>query len=309
MSLVDRIKKPLFVVNLEANEGRGEKEWKQIEYPIKNGKRNGKFDYGVRFTTKIRKETVDFIREDKKYGDIIAVGGDGTVNLVVEGIAPDFERTLAIIPTGTANDVSRTYNVYSDPDGFYNALLNGNRENRNIKEIDVGEVNGNYFLGYAGLGFDAVTLKERNKRRFLKGKLAYIAGALRTLFYYIPKEVEIKIDEKEVFDKDIFLMVISNIKHYAFGKKIAPNAKPDDGFLDLCMVGEKPSLGKILHNLLLLCPGEHRINLELNHHRIKKLEVISQEESVSLQLDGEEAGENNHFEFKLASNRLKMWVP
>ncbi len=297
MSLINIIDKPLFIVNPESNERRALKKWKQIEYSLGNY-----LDYDIVYTT-TKKETIDFIKKDRVHRKIIAVGGDGTVNAVLEGLLQsDSEKILGIIPAGIANDISRTFNICSNLDEFYHVLLN-----ENTKETDVGEVNGNYFLGYASLGFDAATLKERNKRRFLKGKLAYFTGALRALFSYTSKTMKIKIGKNDGVSKNIFLMVISNIKHYASGIEMAPDAKPDDGLLDLCVIEGESNLGTILNNLPPAYSGKHIGNPEVDYSQIEKLEVISPE-PVLLQVDGELVGEGNHFKFNLANKKIKMLV-
>jgi YegS/Rv2252/BmrU family lipid kinase len=297
MSLINIIEKPLFIVNPESNERRALKKWKQIEYSLGNY-----LDYDIIYTT-TKKETIDSIKKDRVHRKIITVGGDGTVNAVLEGLLQsDSEKILGIIPAGIANDISRTFNICSNLNEFYHIL-----SNENTKETDVGEVNGNYFLGYASLGFDAATLKERNKRRFLKGKLAYFTGALRALFSYTSKTMKIKIGKNDGVSKNIFLMVISNIKHYASGMEMAPDAKPDDGLLDLCVIEGESNLGTILNNLPPAYSGKHIGNPEVDYSQVEQLEVISPE-PVLLQVDGELVGEDNHFKFNLANKRIKMLV-
>lgn len=297
MSLLNKIERPLFVVNPEANERRSLDKWRQVEYSLNRYN----FEYDREFT-KTRKEAVELIKHDEEHRKIIMVGGDGTANAGVEGIMQnDSEKILGVIPAGTANDISKTFDIYSNPD-----KLCYNISKECVKEADVGEVNGKYFLGYADLGFGAATLRERNRRGFLKGKLAYCIGGLRAFSKYISKKMRIKVNEKEIY-KNVFLMVISNIKHYAAGMKIAPYAEPDDGLLDLCLIEGESNLGIVLRNLSLVYSGEHINNPEIYYCQSKQLEVFSEEPILS-QVDGELIGEYTSFKFNLANKKIKMLV-
>lgn len=297
MSLLNKIEKPLFVINPEANERRSLKRWKQIEYSLNRYH----FEYDREFT-KTRKEAVELIKHDEKHRKIIMVGGDGTADAGVEGIMQNSsEKIFGVVPTGIANDISKTFDIYSNPDKLCYNISNGH-----IKKVDVGEVNGRYFLGFASLGFDAMVLKERNRRRFLRGKLAYYTGGLRAFSKYTSKKMTIKVNEKEI-DKNVFLMVISNIKHYAAGMKIAPYAEPDDGLLDLCLIEGESNLRIVLHNLLLVYSGKHINNPETYYCQSKQLEILS-EEPVLWEVNGEVVGEDTYFKFNLANKKIKMLV-
>jgi YegS/Rv2252/BmrU family lipid kinase len=289
--------KPLFIVNLEANEKRSFKKWRQVEYHLD--------DFGIKYDVKLttkRKKAVDLIRKDKKHKIIIVLSGDGGVNALVEGaMKNDLEKILGVIPAGTANDISRIFDIYRNPDKFYETLLN-----EEVKEIDVGEVNEHYFLGHASLGFDAATLEERDKRHFLKGKLAYVAAGLRALIRYTSKRMNIKLDGEEI-DRTVFFMVVSNIKYYANGMKISPFAEPDDGLLDLCLIEGESNLATLVHNLPLVYSGNHIKSKGVYCSRTKQLEISSQE-PVLLQVDGDLVEEADYFKFGLADRRLNMLV-
>ncbi len=297
MNLANKIDSPLFILNPEANEKRSFRKWKQVKSHLDG--------LGVKYDIKVtteRKTAVDLIRKDKKHKRIIVISGDGGVNAMVEGaMKNDLEKILGVIPAGTANDIARIFNTYSDPSKLYEALVN-----EEVKEVDVGEVNGHYFLAHASLGFDVATLKERNKRRFLKGKLAYVAAGFRALLKYKSKEMRIKLD-KEEFSKTVFLVAISNIKYYANGMKISPSAEPYDGLLDLCLIEGESSLRTLLHNLALVYSGNIN-NQEVHHSKTKQLEIYTQE-PLSLQIDGDVVEkEQNHFEFCIPEKKLIMSV-
>lgn len=291
----NRVKKPLFLVNLQSHEKTSINTWKQVESLLDSKNIN----YDVKFTTR-RKSAVDLVRKDKKHKTIIVVGGDGGVNSLVEGaMKNDLEKILGTIPAGTANDIARVFDIYSNPERLYSAL-----SNENSKETDVGEVNGKYFLGHASLGFDTLALNERNKRRFLKGKLAYFAAVFRTLFKYHSKKMNVKYTDVDM-NKDIFMMVISNIKYYADGMKIAPSAKTDDGLLDLCLIEGKSNIESLFSNLLSVYNGTHINNPQIYYNQLKKLEISSPEPTF-LQADGDIIEKSDYFKFGIAERKLKF---
>lgn len=294
MSLLNQIDKPLFVVNCRANENRAPKKWKRIECDLeKSG-----LDYDVNFTAS-RDDAVNLVKNDKYHRVILVVGGDGGVNALVEGaMRNNLEKVLGIIPAGTANDISRTFDIYRSPEKFYDILLKGE-----TRTIDVGEVNKKYFFGHASFGFDALTLNERDKRFFLKGKLAYFAAALRALFKYTSKKIKMKFNGQEV-DKKCFFMVVSNIKYYADGMKISPRAEPDDGLLDFCLIEGESNPG-IFFNLPSVYSGTHINNSNFYYNQSNKLE-ISSSEPLFLQADGDIISEGKHFEFGISDRKLKF---
>jgi YegS/Rv2252/BmrU family lipid kinase len=302
MNLTDKTNKLLFIVNLEANEKRSITQWKQVKSDLDD--RN--IEHDVEFPTK-REETVDLVAEDEEHDSITTVSGDGGFNAMVEGaMKNDREKTLSVIPAGTANDIARTFDIYSNPQRFYETLASETLLNRRVSEVDVGEVNGHYFLGHASLGFDVATLEEREKRRFLKGKLAYVAAGFRALLKYKSKKMRVKLGEEET-DKIVFAMIVSNIKYYADGMLISPDAEPDDGWLDLCLIEGKSNLRTLAHNFHSVYSGNHVNNREVYYTKTKGLEIFCQE-PVSLQVDGDPIGKDNHFKFKIADRGLKVLV-
>lgn len=295
MVLFGRSKKPLFIVNAEANEKKSPKKWKLIENKLDEAG----IKYKVKYTS-TREEAVNLVRKDKRHKIIIVYGGDGGVNSLVEGtMKNDLEKIIGTIPGGTANDIARTFNIYKEPKKFYSIL-----SNENTQETDIGEVNGKYFLGHASIGFDALTLKERNKRKFFRGKLAYLSAVFRALFQYTSRKMKLRTQGSEMDTKG-FMTVVSNIPYYADGMKIAPFAKTGDNLLDLCLIEGDSSLGLLLRNLPLVYSGNHLNNPEVFYEQIKNLE-ISTTGPVFLQVDGDLIEENDYFKFGIAEKKLNM---
>ena len=287
--------KPLFIINPLANEKRAPKEWKKVQRYLD--------DWNISYdaeSTKSRKEAVEIVRKDTKHKMIIVVGGDGGMNAVVEGaMKNNLEKILGVIPAGTANDLAKIFDIYSTPKKLPRILLE-----EYTREADVGVVNDNYFLAHASIGFPSLTLQERDKRCFLKGKLAYFAGALRALLKYSSNRLRIK-SGKNYSHRSAFLAVVSNLKYYADGMEISPFAKPDDELLDLCLIEGKSNLGLVLRNLPLVYSGTHVKNPEVIYEQSKTFE-ISGLNPLLLQADGDIIGEYENLKFSIAERKLKM---
>jgi diacylglycerol kinase (ATP) len=295
MHLLNKVSNTLIIVNPEANERRTLSAWKKIKHSFE--KYN--IPYNVEFT-KSRDDAVNLVSKDKYHKNILSLSGDGGMNAVAEGaMKNEQEKNLGMFAGGTANDFARIYNPYRDTSKLSSILAN-----EQTRKIDVGEVNGKFFLAHASVGFDAETLNERNKRHFLKRKLAYYSAVFRALSKYTSKDMTIKTSEEEI-TKTTFMAVISNIPYYADGMEIAPRAKSDDELLDLFLIEGKSSLSLLLRNLSLIHSGKHLDSSEVYHRQIKNLEILSPEQ-VFLQIDGDLVGKSDYFKFEVADRKLNI---
>ncbi len=295
MNLSEKISKPLIIVNLEANEKRALHRWNKITPYLDF--HNIQYDF---FPTEKREDAVNLVEQDKDHEIILSVSGDGGMNAILEGAMKNSQdKIIGTIPGGTANDIAKTFDLYSCPEKLYSAL-----NHRNFKEIDVGQVNEKYFLGHASIGFDALVLNERNKRCFLKGKLAYFSAVFRALSQYKSNLMQIKTDTEKI-EKETFMAVVSNIPYYADGMEIAPCAKLEDGLLDMCLIEGKSSLGLLINSLSFLYSQKHLENPSVYYRQTKKLELACSA-PVFLQVDGDIVEKNNHFKFGLADKKIKM---
>jgi len=297
MNLLDKIERPLIIVNLNSNEKRSIKKWKQVEsYLDYKGIR-----YDVEFTEK-REQSVDLVSKDEIHKIIIGINGEGGQNAIVEGAMKNpLEKFLGMIPAGIANDATKVFKGCSTKEKLYNSL-----KFPNVREIDIGVINENYFLVHAGIGFGVTILEERNKRRFLKGKPAYYAAALRAFFKYNPIEMKIEFKGKKINGK-FFLGVFSNLGPYADGLKICPGANPYDRKLDLCLGKGKPNLATLVYDFSLARYGKHINRPEISCYRAKQFEIFS-EIPIKYQIDGDIIGESDYLKVRIASKKLKMLV-
>jgi YegS/Rv2252/BmrU family lipid kinase len=174
---------------------------------------------------------------------VLAVGGDGTVNEVAEGLL-DSETTLGVIPVGSGNGLARTLGIPLDPRRALEALEQGVQ-----RRMDVGSLNGRPFLNVAGVGFDAavgLAFQERGQRGGRRGTAAYVRLALAQLLSYEARKWIIE-TPGERRQARAFLVAIVNGRQYGAGALIAPEARLNDGKLDVIVVEEAPKVELLLN--------------------------------------------------------------
>ncbi len=197
---------------------------------------------------------------------VVVCGGDGTVNEVINGIAGT-DTALGIVPLGTANDFAANMGI-KDIDSAC-AII----KQRRTQKIDLVRVNHDrFFAGTACLGFDAEVAAFAKSRR-LNPFLMHVLGGLFKFFSYKPKTVELRFDGQKCFG-DIFLVAFSNIRSYAKGMLITPQAIFDDARLDICVVKRMPKW-KVLSIFPSVYKGTHVNHREVTVYRADAVFVQS----------------------------------
>jgi YegS/Rv2252/BmrU family lipid kinase len=224
-----------FVVNRASGNGKGHKVWKYVERLLveKN------IEYQVAFTERPRHaiEIVKEISQKKDVSAVIAIGGDGTVHEVANGLIGS-EIPLGSIPAGSGNDFARGLQIPKQSNKALDKVLYGRKQ-----KMDIVCINDEVIISAAGIGFDGQVAKVTNQatykkwlNRFGLGKLCYIFSFFKVLFLYRPTEVNIVIDGQEQTFSCVWLIAVANVPFYGGGMKICPNAKFDDGVFDVCIV-------------------------------------------------------------------------
>ncbi|MGI6575111.1 MAG: diacylglycerol/lipid kinase family protein [bacterium] len=286
-----------YIVNPAAGRGKGKRVWRQVEkFLIQEGYR-----YNVAVTTKSGEATeLAAQAAADAYEVVVAVGGDGTINEVANGIIGK-DVALGIIPAGTGSDYVRTMAIPANPFDAARAIYTGNRV-----LVDVGYANGRYFLGVVGVGFDAeVCHIVNNKIPLLFGKAAYVAGVLMALAKFGPKWVRIDMDDMVVEEK-VYLVAVANARYFGGGMLLAPHARIEDGLLDLCIIKDVSKL-ELLRVFPRVFTGEH-----LNHKAFQTIRVkqvsISGPQDWPIQAEGEIIG-NLPLMVSVLSGALSVIIP
>lgn len=236
-----------FIVNPHSRSGMGGMIWEQIESELK--KRRVEYDCALTccpgHATKIVKE----ITSDNQEHILVALGGDGTVNEVVNGIEDAEKVTLGYIPTGSSNDFARGLKLPKKPLEALDVVLKGK-----TKKMDIGLLTRagktRKFAVSAGIGFDAAICHEAavsHLKKFLNalklGKLTYVGIALNQLFHDKPTSVTITLNgaERKTFLKVYFVAAMNN-PYEGGGFRFCPKALNDDGKLDVIVIHGLPKL-------------------------------------------------------------------
>lgn len=169
-------------------------------------------------------------REAKASGDydiVVAGGGDGTVNEVLNGLMPDPPK-MGIMPLGTSNVLARALNIPLLPTRAADAILSGVS-----KKIDVGLANDRYFAIMLSCGYDAYAIEKTSlKIKRFTGKYAYIWAGIKSIYHFQAPRIHIEADGRP-FDSDAMIIVISNAHLYGGNYQLTPEAKIDDGLFDV----------------------------------------------------------------------------
>lgn len=246
---------------------------------------------------------------------IIIIGGDGTLNEVVNGIfscssSARADVSIGMIPIGTGNDWRRSLSLPEDPYQAAKTILDGRTVSHDVGTISSSEESATklrYFINVAGIGFDANVAHAVNidKDSGKRGRFLYIKNLLASLIKSKVIKYHIQIDGKS-YDKKIFSMCVGIGKYNGGGMMQLPNAIVDDGLFDITMI-ENISKLAIVMNIKNLFDGSFVKHHKVNTYRGKKL-IIESDEVIVSETDGESSGKSP-FEFNILPRALKVIVP
>jgi YegS/Rv2252/BmrU family lipid kinase len=277
----------LFVINPHSGNGN----LKRI-IPLIQDRFNGAaipFDI---YVTKKPKDATEVARAmSAKFPIIVAVGGDGTINEVVNGMAPS--NILGVLPTGSGNDFSKMLQLPRSMSDILEVITR-----QKFKSIDLGRItsiNSNsqvtrqYFINSVGIGLDAKVAFEAQKLTALRGLARYIVAALKSIFSYKPPVAHLSFDGRESHGEHL-LIAVGNGKSAGGGFYLTPDALLDDGLLDICWVTDISRL-ETLRIFPFVLKGKHGRFDKVSFGRTSKLSVKS-EHDMPVHVDGEVIGVN-----------------
>lgn len=316
-----------FIVNTSSRSGRGSNIWKNVKSELDAGNIEYKSyetspDYG---TSRLVQDICEAETGDI---DLVVLGGDGTINEVVNGIT-DFDRvSMGVIPVGSGNDFARGIGInrkkYKQQ---LDAILNCTRE----RYIDIGEVcseyGRRYFVISSGFGLDAEVCRrvdttglKKVLNRLRLGSLTYLITTVISLISLVKVNAEVKlydraeveavgnlgkdISEKNTDMPDMIFAAFMNTTSEGGGVKMAPHAHVDDGFLTMAAAYRIPKW-KTFFYLPLLALGKHeRINGFISSDCGRA--VIESRDKMVLHCDGEYVGMVNKAQFRCIPGILKI---
>ena len=223
---------------------------------------------------------------------IIVVGGDGTLNEVINGIELTSKVSIGLLPYGTGNDFARGQKLKLDANFLYKLITTDS-----IKSIDIGLIKGlntevsiyRRFINIADIGLGGFVTKTmlKNKNRFLHGKITYALAILKGFMNY--SKPIIKVEGDYEYQGKILTLAICNGQYFGYGLCIAPMANVQDNLLNITSIGNV-SLLDYFKNLGKLKIGELINHPEVEYKTIQNISVFHKNQPCPIEVDGEFIG-------------------
>jgi diacylglycerol kinase (ATP) len=218
------------------------------------------------------------------FTQVIAVGGDGTVGEVLNGLAGT-ETALGIVPVGTGNDLARGVGIPRAPEAAAAGLARAVR-----RRIDLGEEGGRLFGVIVGVGFAAEAMRQANLRRGpAQGSAAILFSIVQTVAKLEPVPVRLFLDDREPVEAPMEALFVLNTRTTGGGLMICPEATPDDGLLDICLMGDISRLD-FLVTLPKAYQGRHVGHPKVSFYRAKSVRLEADRPLIKM-FDGDLYGD------------------
>lgn len=299
-----------FIVNPKSKSGAGIHVWQEVQEVLEKQET----EYRCFFTRHPHHATALAREITSKPGKktLVVLGGDGTVNEVLNGIEHPASVTLGYIPTGSGNDFARALKLPAAPLEAVSNLLNPSYFG--YLDLPAAFVNGEkrLFAVSCGMGYDAAICLEafRSKLKTVlnkinMGKLAYAGIGVKQLLLCKPRPVTLILDEqKTVYFQKAYFVTAMNTCYEGGGLKFCPAARPDDGLLDICVFADLSRL-KFLLLLAASFPGVHPGFKGASIYTCKKAR-ISSPISLPVHADGENLGFQKELTVSCTEERLRI---
>jgi diacylglycerol kinase (ATP) len=246
------------------------------------------------------------------YSVIVAAGGDGTVNEVINGLMLSKQEgriipLMGVLCVGRGNDFSGSMGIPTELETGFQALLAGQR-----RTIDVGRVvggkypDGRFFGSCVGIGFDAITTIEVSKLPRWGGYMSFMAAVLKTVFLY-NKAPLAKIEFNDtVISQRSLLISIMNGRRLGGGFIMAPDSLPDDGLFDLC-IAEQMSSFEVIKMIPHFTKGDQATQPSIKTGRAARISITSQDGPLPAQTDGEIiCVDGSHLEVEVLPRQIQI---
>ena len=298
------------IINPKARSGMGEMVWKKLEPELK--KRRVSYRSYMTERRKHARKIAESITSDGREHILVVLGGDGTVNEVINGIRSPGKITLGYIPIGSSNDFARGLGIPKDPDRAFDIIL----APKKVVHMDLGILTGmgkeRRFAVSAGIGFDAAVCHEvcisrwnTILNRIGLGKLSYAAVALNRLRKDRPVSVKVRFpDGEEKIFKKTYFAAFMNLPYEGGGFKFCPEASAEDGLLDVVIL-HGVSVPKIIFLLPLAFSGKHVGFKGVNIMKCEKIQIRASR-ACPLHTDGEPRFLRKEIAVHIMEERMKV---
>ncbi len=289
-------RKTVLIVNPKSGNGTTGRNWPSIDREIRRGLRT---DYEVKFTERLGHATLltsEAIKEGSEL--VMAVGGDGTINEVVNGFFQDGkplnpDAAMAIMSIGTGSDFIKTLQSPTTPFECAERTRSGK-----VWRIDLGRCSlvgldggqrSRLFINIADFGSGGAVVDKVNRTtKVLGGRISFLWGILTTLPTYKNKLTKYKIDDEPEQEKILNTLVVANGRYYGGGLQPAPNAKLDDGLFDIVTIGDV-GFFEAVSSLGEFRKGTHLDNPNISYSRGRTV-FANSDETQLVEMEGEVVG-------------------
>lgn len=257
---------------------------------------------------------IELTRQAVKTGckGIVAAGGDGTVNEVINGLMQAQlegfpSPPLGVLSVGRGNDFAGSMGIPTDLEGAVQALVEGKR-----RIIDIGKVTGGaypqgrYFGNCVGVGFDAVTTIQVQKLPRWGGYASFMVAVLKTVFLYNKAPTATTIYDDRTLTQRSLLISIMNGRRLGGGFYMAPDSQPDDGLFDLC-IAEQMSPFEVLKMIPHFTKGDQATQPAIKTGRAARISINAIDGPLPAQTDGEIISvDGTHLEIEALPRQLEI---
>ena len=232
---------------------------------------------------------------------IVACGGDGTINEIINEIK-ERKFKIAIVPIGSGNGIARHFNIPLDISKSLDLILR-----HNYTYVDIGKVNESLFLGNVAFGIGADFIKNYHKIKN-EGLVGYFLAFIKTIFSIEEKQFIIDIDGERIISTPLIL-IVSNTNQQGYNFTVTPKAKTDDGLLDMFIVENSFFLKNII-NVFKIVLGLNFYPGKSIYKKIENLNITPQKPLKNIQIDGENLNViDGNYKIKLVKKTLQLITP
>jgi len=273
-----------FIINPIAGKGRGKKLLHSLERKI-----HANFPESEILITQDRLHAFELAKKRKDNANevVVAVGGDGTVNEVANGLIGG-KAMMSVIPIGSGNDFVKMFNIPTDIEKAISKIKQGSIHNSDAGSVDIesfsGEKHTRYFINGIGIGFDAAVAHQTTKFKHLRGISLYAFSVAVILFKYKTPNLLLSMNGSSM-NGEHFLIAIGNGKCAGGGFYLTPDAEIDDGLLDVCYI-DNVTIPQVIKIFPRVMKGRHKNHHKVHFERTDALRVESQQE-IMVHADGE----------------------
>jgi YegS/Rv2252/BmrU family lipid kinase len=243
---------------------------------------------------------------DAEGGLLIVIGGDGTVNEVVNGVVGT-EAEIAVLPCGTGQDFGRTHGLPGAFDDAVRVALDGETRTIDLGRVECGDGTSRFFANVASAGMSGAVARRANAMtKKLGGRATFFYALTREFLAWQNTAVVVELDDGVRREGPMHDVIVANGRYHGGGMKLAPDARQDDGAFDVVTIGDVTKLD-FLTTAPKLYSGRY-----LSHPKVELLRsaavAISATEPLPLEVDGEPAG-TTPARFEVVPAALRLRVP